>query len=600
MRRTLFKFIALFPVLASFAAAAAFGAPPTPTDALRTPDRIVEIIDNSGKDSYDRWLAAYRQAIAAHPDDAGLAVAACRFSEHFGESDELPWAADAWRDFNACQAALQTSHAGDTDAELFLLDRKYGKAAIEYGETLAVHSQTWPAPQQARLHAALSHAYMAERNYESWGKEALLALRLDPGSDALVSAVRYLVWKRKPDEAATLLASAPLPKSASLEAERIRIAATLLPGTEAKDELLRAQRAGLDIDRYTAARALAHVGDAAGANALLNAAKTPRQHESDQNRQFRLDVALDANDARTAAAIIQAQYADRRNAMQLIPAYAHLVGLAPSYLGHAGLVPIAASCALLLLGLVATPGLLMMFPVHYFGTVRRRLGKPCAPLFERIGLRHAWLALAILLTVLYVVALVRVGGGGTVKRIDWQQRVAVTHLWTLLFGAIGLACIGRLLSWREWLGSGAWQPSWALRPAALLACGVLGNWLVWGHGHVNANNVPWAVALVHGAESLGGVPLALLIMSVLVPVMEELVFRGAMLGGLTRHVGFGWANALQALTFASLHQDTRYYVYLILFGAIAGWLARQTRGLAMPILFHAVNNAIFVFWVTVW
>lgn len=294
--------------MAPFAAdAAAFGARANPVDALRTPDRIVSLIENSGKDSYARWLAAYRQAIAAHPDEAALAVAACRFSEHFGESDELSWAADAWRDLTACQATLRKTHPDDTEAELFLLDRQYGKAAIEYGGPLAVHSQTWPAPQQAHLHAALSRAYMAVRNYERWGNDAILAVRLDPGSDALVAAVRYLAWKNKPAEAAKLLASAPLPKSASTEAGRIRVAAALLPGTEAKDELLRAQRDGLDIDCYTAARALEHVGDAAGANALLNADKSPRQHESNQNRQFRLDVAFDANDARTAADISSAR-----------------------------------------------------------------------------------------------------------------------------------------------------------------------------------------------------------------------------------------------------------------------------------------------------
>ncbi|MEK6347040.1 MAG: CPBP family intramembrane glutamic endopeptidase [Burkholderia sp.] len=473
-----------------------------------------------------------------------------------------------------------------------------------------MHSQTWPAPQQAHLHAALSRAYMAVRDYEHWGSEAILAVQLDPGSTALVAAVRYLAWKNRPAEAAKLLASAPLPKSAALEAERIRVAAALLPGTEAKDELLRAQRAGLDIDRYTAARALEHVGDAAGANALLNADPSSRQHESSQNRQFRLDVAFDANDAKTAADIIQAQYADNRNAAQLMPAYAHLVGLAPSYLGRGSLVPIAVCLVVFLLVLAATPGLLM-FPAHYRGTVRRRIGKPCTPLFERIGLRHAWLALAILMAVLYVVGMVRFGGarsfssgGGGVVRVDWQQRVAVTHVWALAFGALGLIGIGRLLSWREWLGSGQWKASWALRPAVLLACNVVGTYLLSlqanAHAHVNWTNVPWAVALVHGAESLGGPPLALLILSVLVPVMEELVFRGAMLGGLSRHLSFGWANVLQALTFAGMHQDSRHYVYLFLFGVIAGWLARQTRGLAMPIVFHAVNNAIFVFWVTAW
>jgi membrane protease YdiL (CAAX protease family) len=30
-------------------------------------------------------------------------------------------------------------------------------------------------------------------------------------------------------------------------------------------------------------------------------------------------------------------------------------------------------------------------------------------------------------------------------------------------------------------------------------------------------------------------------------------------------------------------------------GLIAGWLTKKTKGLSMPILLHAINNAIFVY-----
>jgi uncharacterized protein len=244
-----------------------------------------------------------------------------------------------------------------------------------------------------------------------------------------------------------------------------------------------------------------------------------------------------------------------------------------------------------------------MFPVHYRGTVRWRIGKPCVPLFERIGLRHAWLALAILLPALYVVTMLRVGGnlslsptGGGVARIDWQKRIAVTYLWTLLFGAVGLVAVGRLFSWRDWLGIGPWKLRWLLLPGVLLAYDLYRS-LTEPHTPFSWTNASWAVALVHGAESLGGIPLALIVVSLLVPIMEELVFRGCVLGGLSRHLSFGWANLVQALLFAFMHHDPRHFVYLCTIGATAGWLAKKTKGLSMPILLHALNNAIFVLWV---
>jgi uncharacterized protein len=603
MRRTTIKFIALCSIHAAFAGnVAASEAPARPLDELRASDHMVSLVENSEKATYDQLLASYRQAILKHPADAALALSACKFNEHFGASEDSPWAGAAWNDFNACQATLEKNYPGDTDVELFLLEHRFGKPAIEFGEPLVARSKAWPVPQQARLHAALSGAYSVVKDDEHAGKEAVLALQLDPASVQLVPAMRYLAKKSETAQAARLLASAPLPKYPWFETERIRAATELLPGNEAKDELLRAQHAGVKIDPYTAARALEHVGDAAGANAILNADKLPHKNETPQNRQFRLDVAFDANDPKVAAEIIRDQYTTTHNAAQLASAYAHLVGLDLTMAGRSDLFPLAMSFITYLVLLAASPGLLL-FPAHYRGTVRQRVGKPCAPLFERIGLRHAWLALSIFLPAIYVVTMLHYGGnlslsptGGGVARIDWQKRVAISYLWTLLFGAVGLVLVGRLLSWREWLGSGRWKLSWLLLPGALLAYNVH-VCLAHPHTPFNWTNAPWAVALVHGAESLGGMPLALIIVSLLVPIMEELVFRGCLLGGLSRHLSFGWANVLQAVLFASLHQDRSHFIYLCAIGATAGWLANKTKGLSMPILLHALTNAIFVFWV---
>ncbi|MFC0402059.1 CPBP family intramembrane glutamic endopeptidase [Paraburkholderia rhizosphaerae] len=600
MRRTLFKFIALCSINASFVVNGAAAAPTTQIDELRNPDHMVSLVESSGKSTYDQLLASYRQAILKHPADAALVLSACKFSERFGVSEDLSWADAATKDSDACQATLQKNYSSDTDVELFLLERRFGKTAIEFGEPLVARSKTWPVPQQARLHTALARAYAVQKDDERAGKEAVLVMHLDPTSIQLVPAMRYLAKKNETAAAARLLASAPLPKYPWLETERIRAATELLPGNEAKDELLRARHAGLKIDPYTAARALQHVGDSAGANAILRADKSLRKNETPQNRQFRLDVAFDANDAKAAADIIRDQYTTTHNSAQLASAYARLVGLDLSIVGRSDLIPIAASLITYLLALAAAPGLLM-FPVHYRGTVRQRIGKPSAPLFGRIGLRHAWLALSILLPAIYVVTMLRFGGntslsptGGGVARIDWQKRVAQSYLWTLLLGAVGLVWVGRLFSWREWLGSGPWKLSWLLPPAALLAYN-LKLCLSQPHTPFNWTNANWTVALVHGGVSLGGIPLALIVLSFLVPIMEELVFRGCLLGGLSRHLSFGWANVLQATVFACLHQGSSHFIYLWAIGATAGWLAKKTKGLSMPIVLHALNNAMFVF-----
>jgi len=99
-------------------------------------------------------------------------------------------------------------------------------------------------------------------------------------------------------------------------------------------------------------------------------------------------------------------------------------------------------------------------------------------------------------------------------------------------------------------------------------------------------------SLVTAAAHIGGTGLAMLMVAILVPFYEELVFRGFVLGGLARHLSFGWANTWQALLFALLHFDFPHFAFYFVLGLLAGWLVRRTRGLAASIGLHAANNAI--------
>ncbi|SDI18784.1 CPBP family intramembrane glutamic endopeptidase [Paraburkholderia phenazinium] len=567
---------------------------------LRLPDRMSDVVVNGEKSAYENVLGAYREALTKHPADAGLALAQCKFTERFAASEDLSWADVASQDLATCQSTLEKQFSSDPEAVLFVLENRFGKQAIDYGEPLLKSSNNWSAVQQARLHAALSRSYAFTKNDTRAGQEAVLAVRLDPASERLVEAMHYLVKTGQAKNAANLLAAAPMPKLLWQENARIRAATELLPGTEALDELHRAQRAGPKIDAYTTARALQHVGDSAGAEAALTADAASHKFESPQNQQLRLEVAFDSGNAKAAADVIHDQYVKTGKAAGFIGAYAHLLNLDPALIGRLDLLPLAFGLLAAIALVAASPGVLL-FPVHYRGTVRQRIGKVSVPIFARIGLRHAWLALAIYFVLLYLVtalhsgmALISPVGSGA-SRIDWQSRVAASYLWALLFCALGLAWIAKLLSWRDWLGSGSWKLKWFIVPAGLLLIDLLATgWLHHAGVTKTASNV-WAVALVHGAVAIGGTPLALLVLSVFVPIMEELVFRGCLLGGLSRHISFGWSNVLQAALFAGLHQDSRHLVFLFALGVIAGWLARKTKGLSMPILLHALNNAIFVF-----
>ncbi len=566
------------------------------SEQLRTPEPAVESVREAEQRGYTEALAAYIRARDAHPDDVELAVAQCRFMQRFAWSEENDWADIAAKDFENCKTALEGRYAGQPEAALFLLESRYGKEAISYGEPMVARASAWTDAQRARLHSALARAYSNTRDDARAGEHAVLAVQMDAASDELVTAIRYLAKAKRVDEAVALLAAAPLPKTPWLESTRIKTAAEWLPADVARRELQRAQQAGMKIDAQTTARALRRAGDHAGAQAALSTDTSLRANEVGEQRQLRLDVAFEAG-ATAAVADALGDWVRKSGAKDALAyPYARLLVTDPKAALRSELLPLAGWLLAFTLALVLLPGV-VMFPAHYRGTVRTRLGKTQTVLFARIGLRHAWLALAVLVFALTLVPVARFGGelsNGSVLAEEVQRRFAIGQLWATGFAAVGLIWCATRLSWREWLGSGRWKFRWFI--PALCCLGFVAFAMVVGRHALQVSSadahVAWMVGMILGANALGGLPLALGLVSVLVPICEELVFRGCMLGGLSRHISFGWANVLQAVAFTALHQDPRRMVFYFVLAIIAGVLTRKTRGLAAPILLHAANNAI--------
>ena len=101
-------------------------------------------------------------------------------------------------------------------------------------------------------------------------------------------------------------------------------------------------------------------------------------------------------------------------------------------------------------------------------------------------------------------------------------------------------------------------------------------------------------SLATGGRETYGVAVTLLVTALLVPIFEELVFRGLILGGLTRHISFGWANLLQAVLFAAIHADPPRFLFYLALGLLGGWLVKRSGSLAPAIALHALNNTLAI------
>jgi membrane protease YdiL (CAAX protease family) len=86
-----------------------------------------------------------------------------------------------------------------------------------------------------------------------------------------------------------------------------------------------------------------------------------------------------------------------------------------------------------------------------------------------------------------------------------------------------------------------------------------------------------------------------LAVGILAPVVEELLFRGALLRGLLRRMTAPWAILLSAVIFAAVHvvgDPGAGYVFpgLLLLGLVSGYQALRTGNLARSMLLHIGFN----------
>lgn len=96
-----------------------------------------------------------------------------------------------------------------------------------------------------------------------------------------------------------------------------------------------------------------------------------------------------------------------------------------------------------------------------------------------------------------------------------------------------------------------------------------------------------------GANTMGFV-LAMAMVVVVGPVVEEAVFRGALLEGLTARWGASAAIAVQALLFAAFHRSLWQLFPTFVLGLALGWLAHRRESLWPAIALHGLYNGITV------
>lgn len=90
------------------------------------------------------------------------------------------------------------------------------------------------------------------------------------------------------------------------------------------------------------------------------------------------------------------------------------------------------------------------------------------------------------------------------------------------------------------------------------------------------------------------VTLCVIVTVIIAPVCEELVFRGALLTGLTKKFGVIPSVILSGLAFSLMHMNPEQTVYQFFMGCACAYLAICSGSVLCPMIVHACNNLIAI------
>jgi membrane protease YdiL (CAAX protease family) len=563
--------------------------------------------------AYGEVLARYDAYLSAHPHDVAVHLERCRFvgNAFYPENAEYNLKQD---ELDACLLALAQQFPDDPDVLLYRAEFLYGDSAIAFLEDVLArqrqHPDRWQGKPLWKVYESLANQLSYRDRYEESIAPALQAVALNDTLDLSLLLAQAYKADNQPAEARKVLAGGLRPGQPrwelsqkgqlllELDEPALALKAFRLTATDSTD--------WHEVEGV--ARAFEQTGAYAEARKIMRAAAGASASQRKREALFLHDLAYGSADSALAS------YRALRS-----------LGYHTDPLGHYRLRLFAKHPLLgwqgrdlagvgLLLGVVlaccAAP-YLWILPIHYVGSrFRRRQALP-RPAW---GLTHFWLISAAYLLSSVIVAwlynypylLSFFSDEYAVTDTAAAGDAAVQAREVLAFFAAMAGCTALLVGRRGWgqLVHGDWTLGKQIGAGVGAAIGLrvgLGLVLVLNRQFFPETAVPSAMfdfplaAIEENIIALKdnyGLLATFLLVAGLVPVYEEVIFRGIVLNASRKHILFVGANVLQALLFALIHNNLSWFPFYFAFGLTAGYLRQQSGGLGSGIVFHVTNNAL--------
>lgn len=564
--------------------------------------RLIKLIEHAQEERYHTIVEAYAKECAAQPHNPTVALERLKFIERFAYAEDTS-IESADEDRRAALDYLEQQFPNTPETILHQLESTFGAAF----ETKANESEPivlqWAAAPRARFYLlraqAASRANPPSPQVRRFATQSFIA---DPSIEAALILARDAHTEHNDAECVRLLRHTVFDKATVWQQKQQM---ELLFDAKENDRaislyrLIKYRSPALLNQAETALR-LAHAGQVGMAREIFAQLK-PTNWNREQLARSRFAFEMEFGDAEHA----RDAYRDlRQTGLKADPLWRERAALLWKYprLGWSQTDIVGAILFGLVLASLAASPLLVLVPVHYWSLLRARRGKTSAAPDARWGLRVAWVAIGSLLVTEFVALWTL---APEVIRSWWSKVPVATiddrqHLWQQALAWTAMAAVTTVLLWRakRWrlMGPGTWSFAralgYGLAATILLRIALLLYLLIWpqaAQGEIAAITSNTQLLCLSLLKQFG--PLGLIAaVAILVPVLEEFLFRGVCLEALAKHLPFGWANFGQALAFAAVHANLRMLPFYVAFGLAGGWLARRSGGLLPSTIMHAGNN----------
>lgn len=255
-----------------------------------------------------------------------------------------------------------------------------------------------------------------------------------------------------------------------------------------------------------------------------------------------------------------------------------------------------------------------ILPMHYWGWWKRSNGKIFQQPVFSLGLRHLWIACTLWLVCDFMSVIIVDYPGflssfTDISGLEYTSVSRETANITLLFFTGCLVFTLGLLKRNDFIqffitpnGIGSaiatgFGLAMALRVVLVLYSGILRAFDI--NTASDTTTISPFLSIIDSIISVNqnySPYLGFMMVVILVPFYEEVLFRGVFLSAAQRNMNFIVANCLQSLVFAIAHQQLKLIPFYFAFGLVAGIMQRKSNGTVISTAMHITNNLIaFVF-----